>query len=138
MLPLRSYYGRRILGFRAFASFSSEAETAEASRATKTTIFVRTVLEGRRRPVLGPTALLTDSEAMYKTVSKDGMTSRTRYFERATIFVKYAFAKLMVNVFHVPTDCMVADIFTKAVAKSVLEKILPLIGRGARYALQGR
>ena len=31
MLPSRSYYGRRILGFRAFASFSSEAETAEAS-----------------------------------------------------------------------------------------------------------
>ena len=42
------------------------------------------------------------------------MTSRTRYFERATIFVKYAFAKMMVNVFHVLTTCMVADIFTKA------------------------
>jgi hypothetical protein len=36
----------------------------------------------------------------------------------------------------VPSSKNTSDIFTKAVAKSVLEKILPLIGRGARFALQ--
>ena len=108
---------------KVIADSTSEAETAEASRASKTVIFGRTVLEGRRRPVLGPTALLTDSSAMYDAVAKDGMSSRTRYFERATIFVKYAFAKLIVIVFKVTTDEMVADIFTKPVDEATFIKM---------------
>ena len=96
---------------------TAEAETAEASRATKSTIFVRNVAMGVRRPILGPTALLGDNSAMMDLIKKDGTTARTRYFERATMLVKYAVMKLIVETHLVPTAKMIADIFTKAVDK---------------------
>jgi len=96
-------------------SSTAEAETAEASRATKSVMFGRNVLMGIDRPVVGATMLLGDNSAMMDIIKKDGTTARTRYFDRATTFVKYAVMKLLVATSLVSTDEMVADIFTKSV-----------------------
>ena len=48
-------------------------------------------------------------------VTKEGVSPRTRYFERATMFIKWAIIKLFVTMHLVPTSEMPADIFTKAV-----------------------
>ena len=40
---------------------------------------------------------------MYKAINKDGATSRTRYFERATVFVKYASLRRMIEMYLVST-----------------------------------
>ena len=42
-------------------------------------------------------------------------TARTRYFDRATTFVKYAVMKMLIATELVPTEDMIADIFTKSV-----------------------
>ena len=60
---------------------------------------------------------------MYDLVVKDGASSRTRYFERATILIKYAIMKLVVFVELVTTDNMLADLFTKAVTKEIFMKM---------------
>ena len=96
-------------------SSTAEAETAEASRATKSVMYSRNVLRGIARAVVGPTMLLGDNSAMMDIIKKDGTTARTRYFDRATTFVKYAVMKLLVATALVPTDDMIADIFTKSV-----------------------
>ena len=96
---------------------TAEAETAEASRATKRTLACRNVLAGARRSVVGPTTLLGDNDAMMKLVMKDGTSQLTRYFERATMLVKYAVLRLMIAVELVSTKEMIADVFTKAVDK---------------------
>ena len=49
-----------------------------------------------------------------KAVTKEGMSQRTRYFERATVLVRYAVLKLIVTVQWVATTAMMADFFTKA------------------------
>ena len=64
----------------------------------------------RSRPIL----LLCDNEATVKAVTKEGMSARTRYFERATVLVRYAVLKGIVEVLWVSTDTMIADFLTKA------------------------
>ena len=75
---------------------------------------MRMVLEGVDRPVTGPTLLLGDNSAMHDLVSKEGGSSRSRHFERATIFVKYAVMRLVVVCMLIGTRFMTADVFTKA------------------------
>ena len=96
------------------ADSSAEAETAEQSRLTKTAIWVRIVLHFLDRAVVGAILLLCDNEATVKAVTKEGMSQRTRYFERATVLVRYAVLKLIVVVQWVATTAMMADFFTKA------------------------
>ena len=64
-----------------------------------------------------------DNKAMFDMVTKEGVTPRTRYFERATMLVKWAVIKLLITVKLLSTDMMVADIFTKAVDLGTFEKM---------------
>ena len=61
-------------------------------------MFVRMVLVGIHRPAVGPTAVLGDNSAMNELVTKEGASSRTRHFERATVLIKYAVLQLIVSV----------------------------------------
>ena len=90
------------------------AETAEASRGVKSITFTRAVLASAKRPVVGPTITLGDNKAMHEFVVKEGTSSKSRHFERSTIFVKYAVQKLIVVCRLVGTAFMISDIFTKA------------------------
>jgi hypothetical protein len=51
---------------------------------------------------------------MVELVTKEGASSRTRHFERATVLIKYAVLQLIVAVYLIGTKFMCADIFTKA------------------------
>ena len=97
------------------ADSTAHAETAELSRLAKSAVYMRTVGEETRRPVLGPTLLLGDNKASTELAVKEGSSSKSRHFERATIFIKYAIQRLIVIVQLVSTKMMIADIFTKAV-----------------------
>ena len=101
------------------ADGSTEAETDEASRGCKSAIFTKQVLCGAMRPAPGPVPLLGDNSAMHQLIQKDGASARTRHYERATVFVKYAVLKLFVKPFLISTDHMIADVFTKAADKGM-------------------
>ena len=74
-------------------------------------------------PAGSATAEMIDNEAMYKLCSKEGSTARTRYFIRATTFVKDAAQKCIIKLFLVPTDLEIADLFTKALDQKTFEKM---------------
>ena len=94
---------------------TAESETAEASRATKSVTFARMLTDDAGRPAMGPTGIIGDNSASYQLIQKAGSSQLTRYFERATVHVKYAVAKQIVKPYLVPTKYMSADVFTKAV-----------------------
>ena len=96
------------------ADSSAHAETAESSRCVKTLTFSKMVLSGAKRPTVGPTTVLGDNSAMHDMVVKEGSSSKSRHFERSTIFVKYMVLRMMVVCKLVSTAYMIADIFTKA------------------------
>jgi len=92
---------------------TAEAETAVASRACKDARFHRLLHYDLGRKIMGPSPLLVDNKALYDLVLKPGASAKTRYFERATRFVKYACSMLFVKLWLIPTKWMVADMFTK-------------------------
>ena len=97
---------------------SCEAETAVASLAAKATCFIRGVLRFHHRPVAASTPLIGDNQAMHTLITNEGATSRTRYYERATLLIKRAVLMLLLNPLLVATHYMIADMFTKALEKS--------------------
>jgi hypothetical protein len=102
---------------------SCEAETAVASKAAKTTCFVRGLLRFHKRPVAAATPMLGDNQAMYKMVTQEGATSRTRYYERATMLIKRAVLMLLLQPYLIGTTNMIADLFTKALDKGQFYKL---------------
>ena len=77
--------------------------------------------------VEGPTAILGDNSAMVELVAKEGASSRTRHFERATVLIKYAVLQLIVAVYLIGTKFMCADIFTKATDELTFKTMRALI-----------
>ena len=75
------------------------------------------------RAVQGPTMILGDNRATDILVNKEGSSSRSRHFERATVYIKYAVMKLIMKLFLVPTSEMVADIFTKPTDQETFVKM---------------
>ena len=63
--------------------------------------------------MLGPAFLLCDNKSMTEAVNKEGVSQRTRYFERSTVLIRYAIMKNMVATLLISTEQMVADPFTK-------------------------
>lgn len=105
------------------ADSTCEAETAEASRLTKDLIYARAVVSSCKRPVIGPSLILGDNSPMMDLVTKEGTSQRTRYFDRATLLVKYAVMQLIVAVKLVSTKMMIADILTKATDQETFERM---------------
>ena len=58
--------------------------------------------------------MLGDNQAMYTLITQEGATSRTRYYERATMLIKRAVLMLLLVPLFISTKHMLADIFTKA------------------------
>ena len=106
---------------------SCEAETAVASKAAKATCFARGLLRFHGRPVAAATPMIGDNQAMHTLVTNEGATSRTRYYERATLLIKRAVLMLLLNPLIVATHYMVADMFTKALEKSSFIRFRNLI-----------
>ena len=126
------------------AASSMHAETAEASSGVKSLTFTRAVLVSSKRPAVGPTTALGDNKAMHEFVVKEGTSSKSRHFERSTIFVKYAVQKLIVVCKLVGTAFMIADVFTKATDEKTFKRMrahlrnIPEEDDESRFARIGR
>ena len=65
---------------------------------------------------------LGDNKAMHTLVTQEGASSRTRYYERATMLIKRAVLMLLLMPYLISTHCMIADMFTKALDKATFIK----------------
>lgn len=143
------YYGSKKM--KIVPDSTCEAETALASKGAKETVAARLLLEDVRRPVIGPTALIGDNKATRDLLVNPGSTSRTRYFERATMLVKRLVQMLVVTPYLVGTDLMVADILTKSTKRDTFKKMRAYLlnlpaeasvmledGQGNRVSLRGK
>ena len=99
-----------------------EAETAVGSFATKSVCFSRELLKAHSRPLQGPTIMLGDNKAMFDMIQQEGASSRTRYYERATLLIKRATLLLILKPLLIKTSDMLADVFTKPTEKPLFQK----------------
>ena len=110
-------------GLKIVPMSTCESEASEGSRAAKTGMFARNLAVNNNRRVLGPTALLGDNKALYEIMHQEGASTRTRYYERATLFIKRAVQLLVFLPYLIKTTDMIADIFTKACEKGTFIKL---------------
>ena len=67
--------------------------------------------------------MLGDNKATYDHIKQEGASSRTRYFERATLLIKRAVLMLILLPFHISTNFMVADLMTKVTDKGTFIRL---------------
>ena len=84
-------------------------------------------MEGIKRPLAGPIEMLGDNKAMNDLVVKEGSSSRSRHFERATVFVKWAVIRLMAVCRLVGTKFCSADLFTKATDEETFKTLRAIL-----------
>jgi len=82
---------------------TTEAETAGASEGCKHTIFVRLLMEDSNHRVTGATPIIVDNKGTYDQVVKPSSSARTRYFERATNYVRQVVLDNVLSIFLVGT-----------------------------------
>ena len=64
-----------------------------------------------------------DNKAMIDLLHQEGASVQTRYYERATLFIKCAVQLLIFKPVLIKTTEMIADIFTKATDKGTFVKM---------------
>jgi hypothetical protein len=102
---------------------TAEAELVEGTRAAKEGMFTIQLLQNNNRRVISPVIICGDNKAMVDMVQQEGASVRTRYYERAILLLKRAVLMLVFRPVLVPTDLMLADIFTKATEKGTFIKL---------------
>ena len=63
-----------------------------------------------------------DNTATIDIIKAQGVTARTKHFERWVSYVRDLYQRYIIRVTHVATDEMHADIFTKALPRVKYEK----------------
>jgi hypothetical protein len=94
---------------------SAEAETAVVSLGCKDMMYTKQLM-GFLRP--GMTAdsvdVYTDNTACVDIIKAQGVTARTKHFERWVSYARDLYQRYVIRINHISTDKMPADIFTKA------------------------
>ena len=65
-----------------------------------------------------PTACITDNKAAYDVIKYPGATKRTVHFDRWLHYARSMCLRNKVEMFHVGTELVMADLFTKALDKT--------------------
>ena len=88
--------------------------------------------------VVTATAMLGDNKATYDHITQEGASSRTRYFERATLLIKRAVLMLILAPFLISTHFMLADVMTKPADKGTfvrMRNVMMNVHSGLRNSL---
>jgi hypothetical protein len=102
---------------------SAEAETAVLSLGSKDMMYVKQLV-ATLRPGKAPQEVeaYVDNTATIDIVKAQGVTARTKHFERWVSYVRDLYQRYIIRVNHVSTDEMPADLFTKALPRVKFEK----------------
>jgi len=108
---------------------STEAELIALTNTTKEAIWFRKLLACLGLSIKEPTLIHEDNQgAMAIAVNQRGMTSRTKHVATRYFAVRGAIDDGAVQVTYTNTLEMLADIFTKAVGRIVLERLCTAMG----------
>jgi hypothetical protein len=97
---------------------TTEAETVGATLAAQDVKYVRALMTDIGLAPTGPTPFFLDSSGTFGYVRHQSAKQRTKYFDLWVAFVRSAHRDLSIDLHLITTATMVADIFTKALARA--------------------
>ena len=108
---------------------STESEYVALTHAAKELIWLRKLVMEIIQPILSsPSTLFCNNQGAI-TLSKDAtFHARTKHIDTCFHFIRQTIYSKISTLIYCPTDDMVADIFTKSLARPKLEKFRHLLG----------
>ena len=104
------------------ASSSCEAEYTASSKVARDVHFIRSVLHDLGFTVRGRLAIGCDNSSSITLAHNMGVTPNSKHYERETHYIRSCVDRLRVLLLHIPTEHNRADIFTKALGKTVFQE----------------
>ena len=98
---------------RVTAQSTAESEYIAAATCTKEIIWVRHLLREFDAPQSGPTKLFEDNLAAISLTGEDAHHKRTKHIDVRYHLLRDSVTQRIVDMEHVPTDEMIADLLTK-------------------------
>jgi Reverse transcriptase (RNA-dependent DNA polymerase)/gag-polypeptide of LTR copia-type len=122
------------------AQSTTEAEYMALAEGAKEATYLRSVIEALDRPVDHPTEvfgtqrgklpmeLFCDNQAAIKLTSNPSFHRRTKHINTRYHYIRELVADKTLKITYVPTNVMLADMFTKSISRPLLESHCELIG----------
>lgn len=107
---------------------STEAELIALSEACKEAIWLRKLLEDLQIKQINPTIIYEDNQSCLRIIKDEKLSNRTKHIDTKIHFVKDYIDKNLTICEYCPSEKMVADMMTKPLPASTLEKFRKLIG----------
>lgn len=101
---------------------STEAEYIALSEACKEAIWLQRLLDDLYYSEQRTTTIYEDNKSVPKMIVDERLSNRTKHIDIRTHFVKDYVKKGVVNIEYCPTEEMIADLFTKGLAKEKFNK----------------
>jgi hypothetical protein len=116
---------------------TAEAEIVAASEAARQTIWIRNMLEELGFNQGNATEMMEDNNACIRIATKPESRSRTRHISLKYHYIQEQVEEGTIKMKRCDTTEMAADILTKAVPRSVLEKLVKFLGMQEIQSLGG-
>jgi hypothetical protein len=107
---------------RTVALSTTEAEYMAATDAVQEAIALRQLLEELQVRVDGPTQLAEDNQGAIHLINNNAYHSRTKHIDIKYHFIRNHTNNKTINFTYIPTNNMIADIFTKPLTKPLFNK----------------
>lgn len=107
---------------------SVEAEYMAATQATKEAIWWRSFLTELGLPPLGPTIIYADNQGSIALAKNPEHHERTKHIDIQYHFIREQLATRAITVQYMPTEDMVADVLTKALASNRHNQLISRMG----------
>jgi hypothetical protein len=114
------------------AQSTLEAEYMAAASATKEVLWLRKMMSDIGQTPAVPTVIWCDNQGTIATSKDDAFHPRTKHIDQKYHLVREKVEGGDITVVHKPTTEMAADFLTKSLPREKLERLLPLVGLGAR------
>ena len=107
---------------------STEAEYVAMTNALKDIMWLCNLLSEIHTPVTIPTPLMCDNQGAITLTMNNKFHPRTKHINIRYHFIRLAVDEDKVIPIYCPTDLMIADMFTKPLARPKLQKFVEMVG----------
>lgn len=107
---------------------SMEAEYCALSETCQELLWIRRLLKDFNEEQQQPTLVFEDNQSCLSFVSSDRMSKRSKHIETRQHFVRDLCDRREIRLEYCPTECMVADIFTKPLAAIKHHRFSEMLG----------
>ena len=121
------FLSHRVKNHPIVALSSAEAELIQLCSSVKQALFIRNLMNEIGFTQLEPTMMNEDNQAAIFLANNKACNDRTKHIHMRYLMVRDTIADKFIKVQHCPTECMLADVFTKPLTIKTFKGLMSMI-----------